>query len=138
MTPQRWKLPIIGYELRELWLSGETYLIFYGLHPDTGRAQFSIGGIATLHHPAADPLSLNGTGPWMAWTALFDLRHHKLAEATVTIDGDLDLTFDQATRLSVHPDDNHENWGLSGPGDLILACPPGGGDPRIAGNLPTL
>ncbi|MGA3219747.1 MAG: DUF6188 family protein [Acidimicrobiales bacterium] len=34
--------------------------------------------------------------------------------------------------LVVDPDDRYEAWGMSRPGRFILACPPGGGDPRIS------
>jgi hypothetical protein len=138
MSDRHWQIPIADYELLEIWLSGETYLILYGSDTDGGRATFNIGGGATLNRPNQTPLHLNGAGPWKAWTALFDLRYHKLAKATVTAEGELVLIFDEGTRLTVSPNDSYESWGLSGPAELILACPPGGGDPRIAGDLPPL
>jgi Family of unknown function (DUF6188) len=138
MSDKHWQLPIVNYELLEIWLSGETYLILYGTDTNGGRAQFNIGGAATLNRPNSPPLKLDGSGPWAAWTPLFDLRHHKLTQATVAADGELSLTFDEGSHLTVSSNNKYENGGLSGPADLILACPPGGGDPRIAGDLPPL
>jgi hypothetical protein len=139
MTGEHWELPVVGFKLLEIWLSGETYLVFYDTTTgkDNGRAMFNIGGPASLGRPDGTIVELDGD-VWTAWTPMFYLRYHRLAQATVTAGSILRLAFDEGTTLTVGVDDTLENWGLSGPGDLILVCPPGGGDPRIAGQLPPL
>lgn len=127
-------MPIVGFELSELWLSGETYLILYG--PGAARVQLRFGGPARFVNSDGAAMVLDGGGDWTGLVPLFELRHRKVVEAYVRHEGQISLRFDHGGHLSVDPDPQFENWGLSGPDDLILECPPGGGDPRIAGDLP--
>jgi hypothetical protein len=130
-----WKVPIRGFELLEVWLSGETYLILYG--PEAERVQFRFGSEAELLGSEGSIVRLNGGGAWETLAPLFRLRHRKIAEGEVSAQGQVTLRFDGGSSLLVRPDEQYESWELTGPGDLILVCPPGGGDPRIAGGLPS-
>jgi Family of unknown function (DUF6188) len=137
-----WTLPLTGFELIDIWLSAETYLILYGQRGTDAttptappRVQFRFGGEAELRSVDGSVTSLDGGGKWEALVPLLQLRGHRVREATAGFTGRIQLTFDNGTSLSVQPDLRYENWELSGPEELHLVSPPGGGDPRISGDL---
>jgi hypothetical protein len=126
----------VDFEMLEVWLSAQTYLVLYG--PQSERSQLRFGGEAELLEPDDSVVILDGEGAWERLAPLFQLRHRKVAKANVSSQGTLSIQFDDGHRLVVAPDESYEAWELSGPADLNLVCPPGGGDPRIAGGLPPL
>jgi hypothetical protein len=129
-----WKIPIAGYEVSEVRLGAQTYLILYG--PEADRVQFRFGGDAKLLGADGLSVSLDGEGAWEQLVPVLQLRRQRLDDVAVGSDGRIQLSFEHGISLIVAPDPAYENWELSGPGDLNLVCPPGGGDPRIAGDLP--
>ncbi len=74
---------------------------------------------------------LDGEGPWSALIPLLELRHVRIAEAHADAHGRLFLGLADSSSLTAGTDPSYENWEVSGPGPLILASPPGGGDPRL-------
>jgi len=60
------------------------------------------------------------------------LRHAALRPAMVDCQGRPVVMFEPGFELVVDPDDRYEAWGIPGPGRFILACPPGGGGPRLS------
>ena len=139
-SPDGWTLPLADFELIDIWLSAETYLILYGERETDStappRVQFRFGGEAELRLADGSVTALDGGGEWEALVPLFKLRGHRVVKATAGFTGAVELDFDDGTSVSVKPDLRYENWELSGPEKLHLVSPPGGGDPRIAGNLP--
>jgi hypothetical protein len=129
-----WTVPMVGFQLVDIWPSGETYLIFYG--PGAPRVQFRFGGDAEFCQPDGTSVILDGGAAWESLVPLFRLRHGFIDLVTVGWDGRIQLRFDDGSSLSAGPDPAYESWELAGPGDLMLVCPPGGGDPRIVGDLP--
>jgi hypothetical protein len=73
--------------------------------------------------------------PWDSLTSLLRLRHHLVVFAVADSLSNLEIRFDDTSSLSAGPDEDYENWSIVGPGDLHLVAVPGGGDPRIAGDL---
>jgi hypothetical protein len=67
-----WTIPMAGYELSDIWLSAQTYLILYG--PEADRVQFRFGGDAELLDADGSSISLDGGGAWEALLPLFRLR----------------------------------------------------------------
>jgi hypothetical protein len=134
---EQWDLPIVGFEVLEVWFSGEAYLIVYGNRADSAlteapHARLSLGGSFSLVEPDGRRCSLDATGPWEALVPLLSLRHAAIESAITDRDGHLEVRFEPGFVLAVEPQPRYEAWGMSGPASLILACPPGGGDPRIS------
>jgi Family of unknown function (DUF6188) len=135
--PEQWALPIVGFEVLQVWFSGETYLIVYGTKTDAAvteapHAQLSFGGAFRLLEPNGTLHFLDGGGPWEALVQVLSLRHAVIESATADRQGHLVVRFEPGFVITAEPDPQYEAWGMSGPGSLILACPPGGGDPRIS------
>ena len=129
-------LPIVGFEVLEIWFSGQVYVIAYGEARDTGeakpalRAQIALGGAFALRSADGTEQQLNAEDPWETLTPLLRLRHASIASASADRAAVLQIGFADGTTLSVQPDPHYENWEVSGPGFQIVA-PPGGGDPLI-------
>jgi hypothetical protein len=68
---------------------------------------------------------------------LFNLRYHRVADAIVTSEGEVKVTFDEGISIAARPDGKYENWAFSGVG-LNLVCRPSGGVMWLAGDLPPL
>jgi hypothetical protein len=96
------------------------------------QAQISLAGRFGLSEPGGGRHLLDGSGRWEDLVPLLALRHAVVRSGTVDSRGGLVVTFEPAFELVVDPGDRYEAWGMSGPGSLILACPPGGGNPRIS------
>jgi len=133
---EQWELPIVGFEVLQVWFSGETYLIAYGTKTEASvteapRAQLSLGGAFSLLEPDGTRHLLDGGGPWEALVPLLSLRHATIESAIADRQGRLVVRFEPGFVLTAEPRPHYEAWGISGPGSLILASPPGGGDPRI-------
>lgn len=133
-----WQLPIVGFEIGDVWFSWGLYLIGYG-EPMPGermasRTQVRFGGALVHRTAGGQDVQIDAAGPWHSATSLLDLRHARItaATATATLDGRLRLSCSDGSRLEADPDSRYENWEISGPGKLNLVCPPGGGDPRIS------
>jgi hypothetical protein len=132
-----WALPMVGFEVLQVWFSGETYLTAYGTKTDktlteAPHARISLSGPFRLREPTGTPHFLDGGGSWGTLVPLLSLRHAVIESAVADLEGCLVVKFRQGYLLTAEPDPGHEAWGISGPGSLILACPPGGGDPRIS------
>lgn len=134
--PGPWQLPIIEFEINDVWFSGEIYLIGYG-EPSPGertasRTQIRFGGTFVHHTAEGQDVQIDASGSWQSAISLLDLRHARITAATATQDGRLRISFSDGSRLEADPDPRYENWEVSGPGGLNLVAPPGGGDPRIS------
>jgi hypothetical protein len=135
-----WNLPIRGFRVTDVWLSGELCVIAYedesewamadspkgpASHSDKHRRPVRPDPCWWRRAPPqrAGPPGDARAGPWAPAA--------RVKQASVNRRGILRVDFDGSS-LVAGPDQRYENWGLAGPGALILACPPGGGDPRIA------
>lgn len=125
-NPSSWALPIRGFEVSDIWLSGETYVILYG--PKAERVQFRFGGEAHPLEADGTDTALDGGGAWVHGSRCY--------RSSNFVAGGWRLRTSLMTAISVSPDQQYESWEMSGPADLLLVCPPGGGDPRVTGNLP--
>lgn len=130
-----WQLPIIGFEVLEVWFSGELYLTAYGDRAGKREdaapiTRIRLGGPFTYQAEDGTDHRIVGDGPWSEAIPLLDLRRAKITEATADRHGNLALRFSNGSAIFAAPDPQYENWGLSGPGRLSLYAPPGGGDPR--------
>ena len=128
-------IPIVGFEIVEVWFSGRTYLIAYG-HGELGvkeapRSQIGLSGKFRLSCRGASAVRLDAGGDWADLSPLFSLRHRTVAVAAVSASGDLHLEFDDDSSLDATSDDRYEAWEVAGPGSINLVAPPGGGDPRV-------
>ena len=135
IASESWELPIVGYEVLEVWFSGQVYLIAYGekgadesVAPRTG---ISFGGKFLYMGAKMEQVVLDAEAPWSTLCALLNLRHVRITAARADNGGHLKLRFQDGSIIKAGPDQQYENWGVSGPGHLMLAAPPGGGDPRI-------
>ncbi len=131
-----WQLPIVGFEVIEIWFSGIVYVVAYGQgDPTRGIAapntKIGLGGAFVLR--AADGVEhrLDGSEPWSTLTPLLSLRHSEICSACADRESVLRIEFSDGAVISAGPDPQYENWDLQGPDGLWLVAPPGGGDPRI-------
>jgi Family of unknown function (DUF6188) len=126
-----WSVPVSGYELLTVEFSGRLSLTVYG---DGGKScTIALEGQFTLRTADGNDRRLDAEQDWSQLTPVLSLRHAGVAELRASRDGDLDVAFDNGALLQASPDPRYESWEISGPGDLNLVCPPGGGDPRIRG-----
>ena len=131
-----WHLPIVGFEVLEVWFSGQVYVIAYGEDGEArkakpaSRAQIALGGSFTLRSADGTEQHLNAEAPWETLTPLLSLRHASIATAFANRNAVLQITFGDGSALSAQSDPQYENWEASGPGFRIIA-PPGGGEPVI-------
>lgn len=137
--PKVWELPLAGFGVNDVWFSGRIGVVAYksGGKGDWNapRATLWFGGPFTLHDRSGAAHNLDAGAPWESLTVLFQLRHHVIQSATADDLSRIEVRFDTGYRLAAGPDPQYENWELSGPGDLNLVGMPGGGDPRISGEL---
>jgi Family of unknown function (DUF6188) len=103
----------------DIWPSGETYVILYGLKAE--RVQFRFAGEA--HLAEGHRKCLDGGGAWESLLPLFQLRRRRVKAASVIYHGHIELLFEDSMRLLVSPDQQYESWEMSGPADLLLVCP---------------
>ena len=133
-----WQLPIVGFEVIDVWFSAQLYVIAYGEGRDTSlgvappRTQIALGGPFLLRSADGSDQRLNAEEPWDTFVPVLSLRGTRVVAATATRSGALDVRFDDGSTLSAGPDPRYENWEMSGPDGLHLVAPPGGGDPRIS------
>jgi hypothetical protein len=134
-----WELPIIGFEVLEVWFSGELHVIAYGDGGDVKRrlpapqTQITLGGAFILHAPAERVHHLSGQDPWESLVPILALRHARITGATADRTSTLHLHFDDGHEISAGPDPQYENWQINAPDRLHLVAMPGRGDPRIRG-----
>ena len=129
-----WPLPIVGFEVYDVWFSGQLYVIAYG-DPPPGerrppRAQIAFGGEFVYQRQDGQGAQLDAQKPWETAVSLLSLRHARVIRAVADREGNLEIVFDNGSSLIAGPDERYENWTVSGAGFSVIA-PPGGGDPRI-------
>jgi len=134
--PEEWRLPIDGFEVTDVWFSGQLYVIAYGVGDvrrgvAAPRTQIALGGPFRLRTADGRKHDLDAGESWGTLVPVLSLRHARVTAATGNRTGSLVVTFDDGSELSVEPDPRYENWELNGPGALHLVSPPGGGDPRV-------
>jgi hypothetical protein len=138
-TPVVWDLPIIGYQVATVEFSGRIGVVAYGTRSEGERfapsARLCFGGSFVLSDQAGTRHNLNAEFGWEALTGLLNLRHRTVVSAVADDDSHIEVTFDDGSKLIAGPDPAYENWELDGPRGLNLVAMPGGGDPRISGNL---
>jgi len=62
-----------------------------------------------------------------AWGEAIDaLLHATLVTGSVAPDGTLTLSFDRGQRMEVLPQEQWEAWQVTGPGEVLVVCGPGG------------
>jgi hypothetical protein len=136
----RWDLPIVGFRVSQIWFSGQLYVIAENDRSGWTLADFpkpipstkiGFGGPFIYRSPVLEH-ALDARAPWATLVPVLELRGSRVASATADRQGQLNVVFEDGTSLSAGPDERYENWDLAGPESLILAAPPGGGDPRIA------
>jgi hypothetical protein len=138
-NPVVWDLPIIGYRVVTIEFSGRIGVVAYGTRTEGERfapsARLCFGGTFLFGDQGGVGHSLNAESPWDQLIGLLDLRHRTVASAVADDDSHIEITFDDGSKLIAGPDPAYENWELDGPRGLNLVAMPGGGDPRISGNL---
>jgi hypothetical protein len=132
-----WQLPIVGFEVCDVWFSGQLYVIAYGDGDlkrglPAPRTQIALGGPFLLRSSDGNEHRLNAEEPWDTLVPVLSLRHAHVVAAAATRNGALGIRFEDGSALSAEPDPHYENWAMSGPEGLNLVAPPGGGDPRIS------
>jgi hypothetical protein len=126
-----WLVPVGGYELLTVQFSGRLSLTVYG---DGGKdCTIALEGPFTLRTADGYDHRFDAEQDWPQLTPVLSLRHDRVTELRVSRDGRLDVAFDSGGALQAPPDPHYESWEITGPDDLNLVCPPGGGDPRIRG-----
>jgi len=128
-------LPLEGFELLEIWLSGQVFLIAYGDSPAGTRAsglplpprtQIALGGAFEYRSSKGETHLLSGDERWVRLAPLLELQHARFTAARVGALGYLTLTFDNGSEIRAGPELDFESWTVSGPGNLDLFCLPGG------------
>jgi hypothetical protein len=136
----RWTLPVQGFHVIVIEFGGEIRVHTGGPRPDGERfasaMRIDFGGRFTYVTEVGVSHEFHAENdPWDSMTPLFRLRHRLIVSAVADSASNVEIRFDDTSSLSAGPDENYENWAIVGPGDLHLVAVPGGGDPRIAGNL---
>lgn len=119
-----------GFEVLAIAFGGETCVTAYGHGGAT--VAFALGGPFLLCDAGDDEIEFDALSSWSALTPLLDLRYDTIEEAWVDTAARLRVRFHSGRRLKAGPDPQYENWQVTGPGDLRLVAPPGGGDPRVS------
>ncbi len=138
----RTDLPLANFQILEVWLGDRLSLVAYGerpvgswrIGPDHAApsTRISVGGPFEYRSSEGSLHHLEGGGSWLDLRPLFELRRARIVGAHADEGGRLEVLFDNGSRLVADPHPNFENWELSGPGDLSLVSPLGGGGPRTA------
>lgn len=134
-----WGLPIIGYRVVTIEFSFRIGIHAYGERSEDERfapsAALYFGGSFWLCDQDGVRHNLDAESPWDSLTGLLELRHKSVVTAMADDGSHIEVTYDDGTKLMAGPDSAYENWELVGPRGLYLVAIPGGGDPRISGNL---
>ena len=94
--------------------------------PGVNRVSIRIGGKFLIETNGV-VVSFDPAGPAAGLGPALELgRERSVAQAIIRRTGDLVLTFNEGTVLTVPPDEKYEAWELSGPGGLLVVCVPGG------------
>jgi hypothetical protein len=118
-----------GFEVLTVQFSGRASLVAYA---DGGaNSSIALGGPFRLRTADAIEHRLSGEDSWERLVPLLGLRHDHISRVSVSHAASLRVEFSSGALLEVDPDAQYENWELTGPGNLNLVAPPGGGDPRI-------
>jgi hypothetical protein len=136
----RWTLPVQGFQVIAVEFGGEIRVHMSGPRPSGERfaaaMRIAFGGSFTYVTEFGISNELHAENDsWDSMTPLLRLRHHLVVSAVTDSSSNVEIRFDDTSSLSAGPDEDYENWSIVGPGDLHLVAVPGGGDPRIAGNL---
>ena len=130
----RCDLPIAGFAVLDLRCSNVT-LIEVGEQeaPTTPQPSSALLFNGAVRYRAAlwRDHDRSGQGAWEPNAVLMARRGATIAAAWDTREGAITIRFDDGARRWAEPDDHFEGWEVSGSERLILASPPGGGDPRI-------
>jgi hypothetical protein len=123
-------LPVDGFEVCDVWFSGQLYVIAYGARDTSGaaeapRTQLALGGAFTFREANGREHRLNAEEPWEALVPILSLRHKTVASAVATRRGVLNVVFDDGSAIVVASDPRYENWEMTGPGALLVVCTPG-------------
>ncbi len=140
VTPSKtWDLPLAGFAVTDIWFSGRIGVVAYKTRRKGDRnapkATVWFGGPFSLRDRNGVVHDLDAGADWTSLTALFELRHQFIESATADDSSSIEVYFELGYRLTAGPVPQYENWELSGPGDINVVGMPGGGDPRISGDL---
>jgi hypothetical protein len=135
------EIPATGFEVLTVTFSSELYLTAWGEAsgptdggtPAAPTVYLAFGGRFVLGQPDGARLELDASDAWPRLTPVLGLRHDRIASAIADRTGQLEIRFESGSTLSADADSPYENWRVTGPGDLELIAPPGGGDPYYRG-----
>lgn len=139
LPTKSWDLPLAGFVVNDVWFSGRIGVVAYKTRRkgdwNAPRATLWFGGPFTFHDRSGQIHNLDAEAAWESLTVLFELRYQYIEAAVADDTSRIEVRFDRGDILGAGPHPQYENWELSGPGDLNLVGMPGGGDPRISGDL---
>ena len=138
-SPKTWDLPLAGFLVTDVWFSGRIGVVAYETRRkgdwNAPRATLWFGGPFTFQDRDGRTHNLDAGDPWDSLTPLFGLRYEYIESAEANDSSQINVRFGRGVLLSAGPTPQYENWELSGPNGLNLVGMPGGGDPRISGEL---
>lgn len=137
--PKTWELPLAGFVVNDIWFSGRIGIVTYKSRGkgdwNAPNAKLWFGGPFTFQDGLGQVHDLDAGDPWESLTPLFELRHQFIERAVANDSSQIEVRFERGLVLAAGPSPQYENWEVSGPDGLNLVGMPGGGDPRISGNL---
>jgi hypothetical protein len=138
--PKSWQIPLAGFVVTDVWFSGRIGIVAYKA-PRKGddsapSARLWFGRPFTFRDGRGEIHNLDAGDPWKSLVPLFELRHQFIESAVVDDSSQIEVRFETGLILAAGSSPKYENWELSGPDGLNLVGMPGGGDPRISGELP--
>ncbi len=81
---------------------------------------------ASVQAPGGDLVPFDPESPGATTVRLVSLVRDAVTSAEVGCAGDLLISFESGTELTVAPNSDYEAWGLVGPNGSRVACMPGG------------
>jgi predicted nuclease with RNAse H fold len=111
-----WQLPVGGFTIETIVFHMPLQVIAYGKDSNT-RFVMSFAAALRLERDGTTVALDVEHQPWAKLTSLLDLRHQRIAAATVSPDGHLDVTLESGQRIHAEPDTSgYETWEITGPG----------------------
>lgn len=124
------ELPIVGFEVIDIWFSGQMYVVAYGamgFGEPGGRTQIALAGPFRLRSSDGTEHRLDAAEAWSTLVPVLAFRHACIVAATADRSGVLDIAFDDGSVLTAGPAPMYENWQVAGPTTLNLLALPSGG-----------
>jgi hypothetical protein len=123
-----WDLPLPGFEVLTVVFAFPLDIVAYGDGGSEARIRFA--GRFTLAEPDGNRHELDAENQsWQELAIVLELRHDKIASATVSEAARLEVKLESGRVLLAEPDATpYEHWEVTGPGYKLIALPGDGPD----------